>query len=57
MKNLAWILAVVLSTSTMAQNKTKKVEMYRTLKVEVERISTNTDNAMQAASDFIANKE
>ena len=26
MKNLAWILAVVLSTSTMAQNKTKKVE-------------------------------
>jgi len=26
MKNLAWILAVVFSTSTMAQNKTKKVE-------------------------------
>ena len=26
MKNLAWILAVVISTSTMAQNKTKKVE-------------------------------
>tara|TARA_B100000795_G_C22597617_1_gene359921 strand:+ start:185 stop:526 length:342 start_codon:yes stop_codon:yes gene_type:complete len=26
MKNLAWILALVLSTSTMAQNKTKKVE-------------------------------
>jgi hypothetical protein len=38
-------------------DKTKKVEMYRTLKVEVDRISTNTDNAMQAASDFIANKE
>jgi hypothetical protein len=37
--------------------KTKKVEMYRTLKVEVERISTNTNNAIQAASDFIDSKK
>jgi hypothetical protein len=38
-------------------DKTKKVKMYRTLKVEVERISANTDSAMQAASDFIASKK
>jgi glutaredoxin len=35
MKNLAWILAVVLSTSTMAQNKTK------TKKVETIEIQTS----------------
>ena len=35
MKNLAWILAVVLSTSTMAQNKTK------TRKVETVEIQTS----------------
>jgi len=35
MKNLAWILAVVLSTSTMAQNKTK------TKKVETVEIQTS----------------
>ena len=37
MKNLAWILAVVLSTSTMAQNKTKT----KTKKVETIEIQTS----------------
>lgn len=35
------------------QDQTKKLEMYKTLKVEVEKISTDTDNAMKAATDFI----
>lgn len=36
-------------------DKNKKVEMYRTLKVEVEAISTSTDNAIKAAEGFIGN--
>lgn len=35
------------------QDQAKKLEMYKTLKVEVAKISTDTDNAMKAAKDFI----
>lgn len=35
------------------QDKNKKLEMYKTLKVEVDQISTDTDNSMKEAQDFI----
>lgn len=39
------------------QDKEKKLEMYRTLKVDIDRVSADTDNAIKAAKEFAANKE
>jgi hypothetical protein len=36
------------------QDKEKKLEMYHKLKVDIDRISTDTDNAIKAAKDFAA---
>ena len=36
------------------QDKEKKLEMYHKLKVDIDRISTDTENSMKAAKDFIA---
>ncbi len=35
------------------QDQAKKLETYKKLKVEVQKISTDTDNAIKAAKDFI----
>ena len=46
MKNLAWILAVVLSTSTMAQSKSKKVET----------VNIQTSAVCEMCEELIVNK-
>lgn len=39
------------------QDKDKKLEMYHKLKVDIDRISTDTENSIKAAKDFTATNQ